>query len=109
MLFTIQLPAKRPLVILHAIESFHDGKDFVPLQFFLLSAQPFYALILAKDGRATSVLVIADARDLQMWIRKLGGAELPILTESEINDDGMALVFIGDTIRSGSRPHPIQP
>lgn len=67
---------------------------------------------LVQDGRATSVIVVADrptsvarraASELQTWIRKASGAIVEILPEDKAEQAaGQRVILVGDTKRTAS-------
>ena len=69
-----------------------------------------FAVTLVRDGRAASVIVVADkpsqaarrgAVELQMWLRKMTGATAPIQPESRVAKDAdETLILVGDTKRT---------
>lgn len=66
--------------------------------------------MLVENGRPASIIVVADnptaaaqqgAEDLQMWLRRMSGATVPIKAESEIQEaEKGGLILVGDTKRS---------
>ncbi len=63
------------------------------------------ALYLVEDGKSDYVIAIADGADaciltaadeLQTYIEKISGAELPVVAESELTEDTDA-IFVGET------------
>jgi len=69
-------------------------------------------LTLVRDSRPVSAIVIADkptpaaklaADELQMWLRKISDAAVPIRLDSEMSEeDGVALILVGDTRRTAA-------
>lgn len=69
-------------------------------------------VVLVRNGQPTSVIVIADspadaakqgATDIQMWLKKITGATVPIKPEREVPDKTEeALILVGDSRRTQS-------
>lgn len=70
------------------------------------------SLTLVREGKPTSFIVVADepteaahrgASELQLWLRRVSDATIPIRTESQI-PDGIrdSLILVGDTQRTAA-------
>ncbi|MFQ5809198.1 MAG: DUF4838 domain-containing protein, partial [Armatimonadota bacterium] len=78
----------------------------------VLAASNAHATTLVRDGRATSVIVLADeatpaakagAAELQAYIEKASGAEVAIAAEGEASEadlEGKTVILVGDSKRA---------
>jgi hypothetical protein len=77
----------------------------------MITGRDAFATIV-RDGQPTSVIIVADepteaarlgAAELQLWLRKMSGATVPILPESQISNDARkTLILVGDTRRTAA-------
>jgi len=78
----------------------------------IVIAQSSHALTLVKNGKPQAVIVIdaqaADsvklaANELQSYIQKVSGAQLPILTDTSTISPSQALIFVGESAGTRER------